>query len=115
MTPTSSRQRSRKSTTHYTPTTQKLESQLQLKHVTKLHREQPLVFLGRQIHYYGDHSALSKTSEYYKSLLSLYKIKRKQTALLQQEPKGHRLQLENRSAVKNIQLIARLWANYFGC
>eukprot|EP00971_Amphidinium_carterae_P250695 4976724-Amphidinium_carterae.1 len=31
---------------------QKLESQLQLKHITKLQRDQPLVFLGRQIEYY---------------------------------------------------------------
>eukprot|EP00971_Amphidinium_carterae_P267356 5303254-Amphidinium_carterae.2 len=72
---------------------QKLESQLQLKHVTKLQREQPLVFLGRQIEYDSDHIALSMTKEYYKS----------------------RQQWENLSTVENIQLIARLWANYFGC
>eukprot|EP00971_Amphidinium_carterae_P035474 698503-Amphidinium_carterae.1 len=33
---------------------QKLESQLQLKHNTKLQRNQALVFLGRQIEYYND-------------------------------------------------------------
>eukprot|EP00971_Amphidinium_carterae_P045130 888064-Amphidinium_carterae.1 len=59
----------------------KLESQLQLKHVTKLQREQPLVFLGRQIQYYGDHIALSMTKKYYKSLLSLYNIKEKTNSL----------------------------------
>eukprot|EP00971_Amphidinium_carterae_P262486 5206810-Amphidinium_carterae.1 len=52
-----------------------LEGQLQLKHVTKLERGQPLVFLGRQIEYYNDHIALSMTREYYNSLLSLYNIK----------------------------------------
>eukprot|EP00971_Amphidinium_carterae_P350205 6491433-Amphidinium_carterae.1 len=53
----------------------KLESQLQLKHVTKLQRDQPLVFLERQIEYYNDHIALSMTKDYYTSLLSLYNIK----------------------------------------
>eukprot|EP00971_Amphidinium_carterae_P008872 174961-Amphidinium_carterae.1 len=38
-----------------------LGQQLDLKHVTKLERGQPLVFLGRQIEYYGDHIALSMT------------------------------------------------------
>eukprot|EP00971_Amphidinium_carterae_P075529 1492277-Amphidinium_carterae.1 len=52
-----------------------LERQLQLKHVTKLEREQPLVYLGRQIEYYNDHIALSMTKVYYNSLLSLYNIK----------------------------------------
>eukprot|EP00971_Amphidinium_carterae_P049464 974382-Amphidinium_carterae.1 len=32
---------------------QRLQGQLQLKHVTKLERGQPLVFLGRQIEYYA--------------------------------------------------------------
>eukprot|EP00971_Amphidinium_carterae_P114672 2271823-Amphidinium_carterae.1 len=59
----------------------KLESQLQLKHMTKLQREQPLVFLGRQIQYYGDHIALSMTKEYYKSLLSLYNSKENTNSL----------------------------------
>eukprot|EP00971_Amphidinium_carterae_P002770 54576-Amphidinium_carterae.1 len=34
---------------------QQLQGQLQLKHVTKLERGQPLVFFGRQIEYYNDH------------------------------------------------------------
>eukprot|EP00971_Amphidinium_carterae_P069213 1369580-Amphidinium_carterae.1 len=54
---------------------QTLASQLQLKHVTKLQRDQPLVFLGRQIEYYGDRMALSMKKDYYTSLLSLYNIK----------------------------------------
>eukprot|EP00971_Amphidinium_carterae_P122386 2423346-Amphidinium_carterae.4 len=41
----------------------KLVSQLQLKHITKLRRDQPLVFLGRQIEYYNDHIALSMTKD----------------------------------------------------
>eukprot|EP00971_Amphidinium_carterae_P191527 3800500-Amphidinium_carterae.3 len=53
---------------------QKLESQLQLKQVTKLQRDQPLVFLGRQIEYYNDHIAFSMTKDYYTSPLSLYNI-----------------------------------------
>eukprot|EP00971_Amphidinium_carterae_P124297 2462414-Amphidinium_carterae.1 len=48
---------------------QKLESQLQLKHITKLQRDQPLVFLGRQIECHNDHIALIMTKEYYTSLL----------------------------------------------
>eukprot|EP00971_Amphidinium_carterae_P230907 4581956-Amphidinium_carterae.5 len=51
---------------------QKLESQLQLKHIAKLQRDQPLVFLGRQTEYYNDHMALSMTKDYYTSLPSLY-------------------------------------------
>eukprot|EP00971_Amphidinium_carterae_P214175 4250286-Amphidinium_carterae.1 len=39
----------------------KLESLLPLKHITRLQRDQPLVFLGRQIGYYNDHIALSMT------------------------------------------------------
>eukprot|EP00971_Amphidinium_carterae_P065258 1293282-Amphidinium_carterae.2 len=54
---------------------QRLEGQLQLKHVTRLERGQPLVFLGRQIEYYNDQIALSMTKEYYNSQLSLYNIK----------------------------------------
>eukprot|EP00971_Amphidinium_carterae_P329634 6462225-Amphidinium_carterae.1 len=53
---------------------QKLESQLQLKHITKLQRDQTLVFLGRPIEYYNDHIAYSMTKDY-TSLLSLYNIK----------------------------------------
>eukprot|EP00971_Amphidinium_carterae_P154607 3065870-Amphidinium_carterae.1 len=60
---------------------QQLESQLQLKHVTKLQPGQPLVFLGRQIEYYKDHIALSMTKDYYKSLLSLYNIKENSNSL----------------------------------
>eukprot|EP00971_Amphidinium_carterae_P294521 5847742-Amphidinium_carterae.4 len=67
---------------------QKLESQLQLKHVTKLQREQPLVFNGRQIEYYGDHFALSMTKEYYKSVLSLYNIKENTNSLATTGTKG---------------------------
>eukprot|EP00971_Amphidinium_carterae_P109458 2167493-Amphidinium_carterae.1 len=40
---------------------EQLRQQLDLKHVTKLERGQPLVFLGRQIEYYRDHTALSMT------------------------------------------------------
>eukprot|EP00971_Amphidinium_carterae_P184990 3673053-Amphidinium_carterae.1 len=54
---------------------EQLRQQLDLKHVTKLERGQPLVFLGWQIEYYGDHIALSMTKEYYNTLLSLYNIK----------------------------------------
>eukprot|EP00971_Amphidinium_carterae_P349253 6490922-Amphidinium_carterae.1 len=63
---------------------QKMESQLQLKHITKLQRDQPLVLeilLGRQIEYYNDHIALSMTKEYYTSLLSLYNIKENTNSL----------------------------------
>eukprot|EP00971_Amphidinium_carterae_P017373 342501-Amphidinium_carterae.1 len=60
---------------------QKLESQLQLKHVKKLQRDQPLVLLGRQIEYYGDHIVLSMTKDYYTSLLSLYNIKENTNSL----------------------------------
>eukprot|EP00971_Amphidinium_carterae_P177185 3514009-Amphidinium_carterae.1 len=60
---------------------QQLEGQLQLKHVTKLERGQPVVFLGRQIEYYNDHNALSITQEYYNSLLSLYNIKENTNSL----------------------------------
>eukprot|EP00971_Amphidinium_carterae_P142873 2830529-Amphidinium_carterae.1 len=42
---------------------------------------QPLVFLGRQIEDYNDHSALSMTKEYYTSLLSLYNIKENTNSL----------------------------------
>eukprot|EP00971_Amphidinium_carterae_P269585 5348105-Amphidinium_carterae.2 len=54
---------------------QKLESQLQLKHMMKLQRDQLLVFLGRQIEHYNDHIALNMTKDYYTSLLSLYNVK----------------------------------------
>eukprot|EP00971_Amphidinium_carterae_P176868 3507103-Amphidinium_carterae.1 len=60
---------------------QKLESQPQLKHITKLQRDQPLVFLGRQIEYYNDHIAHSMTTDYYTSLLSLYNIKENTNSL----------------------------------
>eukprot|EP00971_Amphidinium_carterae_P129663 2568451-Amphidinium_carterae.1 len=49
---------------------EQLRAQLDLKHVTKLEQGQPLVFLGRQIEYFGDHIALSMTKDYYNSLLS---------------------------------------------
>eukprot|EP00971_Amphidinium_carterae_P021051 415347-Amphidinium_carterae.1 len=60
---------------------QRLESQLQLKHVAKLQRDQPLVFLGRQIEYFNDHIALSMTQDYYDSLLKLYNIKENTNSL----------------------------------
>eukprot|EP00971_Amphidinium_carterae_P260718 5172389-Amphidinium_carterae.3 len=60
---------------------QSLEKELQLKHVTKLQRDQPLVFLGRQIEYYGDHIALSMTQDYYKSLLAIYSVKENTNSL----------------------------------
>eukprot|EP00971_Amphidinium_carterae_P073977 1462639-Amphidinium_carterae.1 len=58
-----------------------LRQQLDLKHVTKLERGQPLVFLGRQIEYYGDHIALSMTKDYYNNLLGLYNIKENTNSL----------------------------------
>eukprot|EP00971_Amphidinium_carterae_P239099 4746561-Amphidinium_carterae.2 len=60
---------------------QKLESQLQLKHITKLQRDQPLVCLGRHIEYYNDPIALNMTKEYYTSLMSLYNIKENTNSL----------------------------------
>eukprot|EP00971_Amphidinium_carterae_P021779 429647-Amphidinium_carterae.1 len=57
----------------------RLEKQLQLKHVTKLHADQALVFprlfRGRQVEYYGGHIALSMTKDYYNSLLLLRNIR----------------------------------------
>eukprot|EP00971_Amphidinium_carterae_P111215 2202872-Amphidinium_carterae.1 len=60
---------------------QRRQGQLQLKHVTKLERGQPLVCLGRQIEYYNDQIALNMTKEYYSSRLSLYNIKENTTNL----------------------------------
>eukprot|EP00971_Amphidinium_carterae_P072111 1426261-Amphidinium_carterae.1 len=60
---------------------QRLREQLELKHVMKLERGQPLVFLGRQIEYINDHTALRMTKEYYTSLLSLYNIKQNTNSL----------------------------------
>eukprot|EP00971_Amphidinium_carterae_P131547 2604984-Amphidinium_carterae.1 len=54
---------------------EQLRQQLDLNYVTKLERGQPLVFLGRQMEYFGDHIALSMIKDYYNSLLSLYNIK----------------------------------------
>eukprot|EP00971_Amphidinium_carterae_P211009 4187073-Amphidinium_carterae.1 len=48
-----------------------LEKQLQLKHVTKLQHDQPLVFLERQVEYYGDHIGHSMTKDYYDYTSSL--------------------------------------------
>eukprot|EP00971_Amphidinium_carterae_P165336 3277272-Amphidinium_carterae.1 len=50
------------------------EQQLQLQHVTKQQRHQPLVCLGRRIDYYGNHIALSMTKDYCDSLPSLSNI-----------------------------------------
>eukprot|EP00971_Amphidinium_carterae_P266766 5291601-Amphidinium_carterae.1 len=60
---------------------QRLQGQLDLKHITKLERGQPLVCLGRQIDSYNGHIALSMTKEYYNSLLSLYNIKENTNSL----------------------------------
>eukprot|EP00971_Amphidinium_carterae_P190407 3778800-Amphidinium_carterae.1 len=60
---------------------QRLQGHLQLKHVTKLERGQPLVFLGRQIEYINDHIALSMTKDYYNSLLFLCNIKENTNSL----------------------------------
>eukprot|EP00971_Amphidinium_carterae_P034394 676820-Amphidinium_carterae.1 len=54
---------------------QRLEQQLQLKHITKLQQDQPLVFLGRQVEHYNDHIVLSMTKENYDSLLAIYNMK----------------------------------------
>eukprot|EP00971_Amphidinium_carterae_P110239 2183973-Amphidinium_carterae.1 len=61
-------------TTRVKKSPKRLEQQLQLKHIMKLQGDQPLVFLGRQVEYYGGRIALSMTKEYYDSLLSLYNI-----------------------------------------
>eukprot|EP00971_Amphidinium_carterae_P017642 347538-Amphidinium_carterae.1 len=47
---------------------------LQLKHVTKLQRDAPLIFLGRQTECYNDHIVTSMTKEYNNTLLQLYSI-----------------------------------------
>eukprot|EP00971_Amphidinium_carterae_P169133 3350559-Amphidinium_carterae.2 len=55
---------------------------LQLKHVTKLHRDTPLIVTGGQIEYYNNYIAMSVAKEYYDdNLLALYNMQPNTTPL----------------------------------
>eukprot|EP00971_Amphidinium_carterae_P225099 4465260-Amphidinium_carterae.1 len=51
-----------------------LEAELQLKHVTKVQKVTPLIFLGRHVESYSDHIVMSMTKKYYDTLLKLFNL-----------------------------------------
>eukprot|EP00971_Amphidinium_carterae_P011383 224201-Amphidinium_carterae.1 len=54
---------------------------LQLKHVTKIQSDTPLIFLGRQLEYYNNCIVMNMTKEYYSTFVQLYNTKESTNSL----------------------------------